>query len=114
MNSTALSNFMFDLMDEFEVLPASGIPAEWTDNDYDLFKSKYISQSNENDKQIFRYLISTPNLFRCHIPYTKWTLQVASEIVWYYDELIITDPLIGNSAVIDHLFSHQTDHHFPR
>ena len=45
------------------------------------------------DSALARYLVNNPNRFRVHIPYNERVLRLASQVVWFYDELIIRDPV---------------------
>ena len=94
MDSSVTSRFLFDLINEFEVLSSSGKANSWTDNDLELFCNKYKTASIQRDNALFRYIESSHNPFRCHLPFSKWTVSVAFTVVWYYDELILTDPVI--------------------
>lgn len=94
MKDLSKSTFLFDLIDEFEIFSLSGDPNVFTDEAYNLFGEKYKTLSNQRDTSLFNYLKSTPNLFRTHIPHSKWTIAVSFHVVWYYDELIVCDPVL--------------------
>lgn len=90
----AKSDFIFKLIDEFEIFSKLGSPNYWSDDDLESFTLKYKQQADYRDEALYNYLTNSINLFRCHLPYSKWTLAVARNVVWYYDELIITDPIL--------------------
>lgn len=94
MKDLSKSSFLFDLIDEFEIFNLAGQPNTFTDEAYNLFCEKYKSLSSQRDISLFNYLKSTPNLFRTHIPHSKWTIAVTFHVVWYYDELIVCDPVL--------------------
>lgn len=94
MKKLSKSTFIFDLIDEFEIFNLSGSTNVFTDEAFNLFCKKYKSLSKQRDLYLFKYLKSTPNLFRTHLPHSKWALSMALNIVWYYDEIVISDPII--------------------
>lgn len=94
MKDLSKSAFIFELIDEFQIFSPSGTPNEFTDEAFNLFCEKYKLLSKQRDKALFKYLFSTPNLFRTHLPHSKWAIAVAFNVVWYYDELIISDPVL--------------------
>lgn len=94
MKDLAKSGFIFDLIDEFEIFTFSGTVNEFTDEAYYAFSDKYKILSKQRDLSLFQYLHSTPNIFRSHLPHSSWSLSVAFNVVWYYDELIVSDPVL--------------------
>jgi hypothetical protein len=88
------SNFIFDLANEFEILNRSGEPNEFTDEAFEAFYKKYKEVSELRDYALSHYLQSTPKLFRCHIPFSKWAIPIMTQVVWYYDEIVVNDPLL--------------------
>jgi hypothetical protein len=94
MKDLSKSAFIFDLTDEFQIFSLSGTANEFTDEAFNLFCDKYKSLSQQRDTALFQYLNSTPNLFRTHLPHSKWAIAVAFSVVWYYDELIVSDPVL--------------------
>ena len=89
----ANSGYMFSLASE------CGIPInpgeQWLveDEDFIEFKSKYLEWSDRRDKQLSDYLSTSSNLFRVYLPYNDRAFHLASQIVWYLDEIIIRDPV---------------------
>jgi hypothetical protein len=94
MKDLSKSAFIFNLAEEFQIFSPSGEANEFTDEGFNLFCDKYKSLSNQRDIALFQYLKSTPNLFRSHLPHSKWAIAVAFSVVWYYDELIVSDPIL--------------------
>jgi hypothetical protein len=94
MKDISKSSFIFDLTDEFKILGLSDQRNEFTDEAFNLFCDKYKLLSKKRDTALFQYLNSTPNLFRSHLPHSKWAIAVAFNVVWYYDELIVSDPVL--------------------
>ncbi len=89
------SSFIFDLIDEFEILSKSGQSGILTDEAYNAFCEKYLLLSAQRDVALLKHLKGNPNCFRTHIPYSRFVFSVVFDVVWYYDELIINDPIIG-------------------
>lgn len=94
MKDLSKSTFLLDLIEEFEIFNLSGEPNVFTDEAYNLFCEKYRNLSSQRDISLFNYIKSTPNLFRTHIPHSRWTIAVSFQVVWYYDELIVCDPVL--------------------
>jgi hypothetical protein len=88
------SDFIFDLIEEFKIFNNSGYPNEITDETYHSFYKKYLELSSERDRALSLYLNLTENIFRCHMPRSKWVLGMSMQVVWYYDELVIGDPVL--------------------
>lgn len=82
------------MVEEFEIFDSSGNVNVFTDEAYYLFCKKYKDLSDQRDVLLFEYMNSTPNLFRCHLPHSKWVYGVIFSVVWYYDELIVSDPVL--------------------
>jgi hypothetical protein len=89
----ANSGYMFSLASEcgIPINPGEQWPVE--DEDFITFKSKYLEWSDRRDKHISDYLSTTSNLFRVYLPYNDRSFYLASQIVWYLDEIIIRDPV---------------------
>ncbi|HXP52621.1 MAG TPA: hypothetical protein VN922_21890 [Bacteroidia bacterium] len=87
------STFIFDLIDKYQVVSSSALSQTFTDVMFEAFSKEYIEMAERRDDSLNLYLVSNPKLFRCYLPPSKWTFGVAREVVWYYDELIIDDPI---------------------
>lgn len=94
MKDLSKSAFIFDLADEFEIFSLSGTANQFTDEAFNYFCDKYKLLSKQRDTALFQYLNSTPNLFRTHLPHSKWAIAITFSVVWYYDELIVSDPVL--------------------
>jgi hypothetical protein len=94
MKNLSNSAFIFDLIDDFQIFDLSGRANEFTDESFNAFCEKYSKLSEQRDLALLQYVNSTPSLFRTHLPHSKWSIAVAFNVVWYYDELIITDPVL--------------------
>lgn len=94
MKDLSKSTFLFDLIEEFEIFYVSGNLNVFTDESYNQFCEKYKTLSNQRDTSLCHYLKTTPNLFRTHIPPSKWSMGISSQVVWYYDEIIVCDPIM--------------------
>ncbi|NOQ72003.1 MAG: hypothetical protein GQ574_08375 [Crocinitomix sp.] len=94
MKDQSKSSFIFELIEEFDIFDKSGKPNEFTDEGYNLFCEKYQTKTALRDSALLNYLRQTPNLFRSHIPHSRYAFSVVLNVVWYYDELIINDPVL--------------------
>jgi hypothetical protein len=88
------SDFVYKLIKESGILNSEELPDEL----FDSFCKEYVSKSKERDSALVSYLRTTPNYFRCHLPFSKWVLSVTFDVVWYYDEIVLNDPIL---SVID-------------
>lgn len=107
MKDLSISSFVFDLIKEFEIVTPKGELTEFTDEGLELFYNKYITHAGKRDLALNNYFQSTPNLFRTHLPFSSWSIPSAIQLVWYYDEIVINDPILqlqklqrGNNAVL--------------
>jgi hypothetical protein len=57
------------------------------------FKAQYLEWSDRRDRALSDYLSTSSQLFRVYLPYNERFFHLASQIVWYLDEIIIRDPL---------------------
>ena len=83
----------------FTIASECGLPVKiddvWpvSDDAFLLFKTRYLEWSNERDRHLRNYLSTSSQLFRVYVPYNERVFHLASQIVWYLDEIIIRDPL---------------------
>jgi hypothetical protein len=103
MKDLSKSSFMFDLIEEYQIFSSQGDANVLTDEDFASFCNKYKAESVKRDAALYQYVSTTPSFSRCHLPFSKWTLSMAFNVVWYYDELIINDPILDtiNSSIAD-------------
>lgn len=64
-----------------------------SDNDFDVFSQKYIELSEIREEGLSVYLQSQ-NLHRTYLPVSSFTFNAINQIVWYYDEILLTDPIL--------------------
>lgn len=83
----------------FEIIERHKIPSPLNgekillDETLDEFLEEYRGYCNARDIEVYTSLSSTRK-FRSFIPFTKNCFNIANEILWYYDELIIFDPIL--------------------
>ncbi len=94
MKHVMKSDFVFDLIDKYEFFSKSGEVNPITDDDFNLFCEEYKGNSSERDSNLRRYLITNPSLFRTTLPPSQWSLMIGFQLMWYYDEIIISDPVL--------------------
>ncbi len=94
MENVYNSAFIFDLIKEHGLFERSGDLKGFPEGAFSSFCKKYRIACRERDTALLRYLNTTPNLFRCHLPYSRWAFGVSLNVVWYYDELVIGDPIL--------------------
>jgi hypothetical protein len=87
------SGNIFALAEEFGIPLSLGAQEPFEDSAYLSFKSRYMEWAERRDSALTRYLVNNPNRFRVHLPYNERVLRLASQVVWFYDELIIRDPV---------------------
>jgi len=57
------------------------------------FKAQYLEWSDRRDRSLSDYLRNSSQLFRVYLSYHERFFRLASQIVWYLDEIIMRDPL---------------------
>lgn len=87
------SGYIFTLASEYGIPINHGGQQPIEDETFKEFKSKYLEWSTKRDTSLLEYLASKPNLFRVYLPYNDRVFSLASQIVWYLDEITIRDPL---------------------
>jgi len=90
-NFSYKSSEIFSLIEDIGYSIDSGAPL--TDEQLETFISKYRFWSYHRDQAVVNYLTGTKKLFRGYIPFDQRALQTAIEISWYFDELVIYDPI---------------------
>lgn len=75
-------------------LPSTpGSNASVDDETFLSFKNRYLEWAIGRDVAVESYLARTPNYFRAYLPYRSRAFHLASQVVWYLDELVIGDPI---------------------
>jgi hypothetical protein len=59
----------------------------------DAFLRDYESWAETRDAEVSDYLARTPRQYRIFLPHRKYTPKVASELSWYFDEIVVPDPI---------------------
>jgi hypothetical protein len=101
------SGFIFTLVEKYGLLEYRTNPTKIENETLKNFCKEYKEVSRNRDRDLSQYLLSSPTLFRTFIPYGHHFLNRVSEMVWYYDELLVSDPIllivekIEQSNVID-------------
>jgi hypothetical protein len=85
------SSYLFNLVDQCGINLNKRHPID--DNLLFIFRSKYIEWAKQRDKSLLQYLDSTPKCFRVFMPYSQRTILLSFRIAWYFDEIVIGDPL---------------------
>lgn len=89
-----LSKDIFSIASEFGIPFVFGQREPMSDDDFVKFRDRYLTWSKKRDEALRHYLTHYPQLFRVLLPYTTRVFTLASQVVWYIDELIIRDPII--------------------
>ena len=88
------SDFIFTLAEKYGLLKEKTNPTKIENDVLFKFCSEYKELSNKRDKDLAQHLLLSPTLFRSFIPYGHHFLNRVSEVVWYYDELLVSDPIL--------------------
>ena len=102
MNTQHISSTILEIAERFGIptIPEQVEPI--TDEAYAEFCQEYHSWASVRDKALRRHLELNSTLFRTFLPYTPRAFSLAGQVVWYFDEVIIHDP-IGADIQIDDL-----------
>ncbi len=87
------SGYLFSLASKHGINFNSGQDEPFEDSEYYNFQEEYLKWAEQRDRFLSKYLNDTPNLFRVYLPYSHRVFQVASQVLWYLDEIIIWDPI---------------------
>ena len=94
MHNQYSSNFIFPLADKYRIPIDNLNPAEFSDETYFGFCQEYIDQARTRDINLKLHLHNKPNLFRAFLPWRDYIFNTVFQLQWYYDELVIYDPII--------------------
>src|SRR3989304_6808475 len=87
------SHTILALASEAGIAWEPGAEEQFTDEALLRFVESYKRWAGDRDNALVRHISNTATYFRCHIPYSPRVFYLASQIVWYVDEIIIRDPL---------------------
>ncbi len=87
------SNWIFKLATNYGIPLDVGAIASMSDDEFESFRGEYKELSTSRDLALDRYTSYKPSLFRVYLPYSDEAFGLASQIVWYLDEVIIRDPI---------------------
>lgn len=64
-----------------------------SDDTFASFSESYMRLSHERDAELARHIAATPHLHRTYTPYTERSLEMALQVHWYFDEVLVRDPI---------------------
>lgn len=88
---TETSGNMFALASDHGIPLSPGEQEPMEDSTFLEFKDRYIAWSDARDSALSTYVSNNPTLFRVCMPYHPRVLELASQVMWYLDEIIIRD-----------------------
>ena len=86
------SSYIFTLAEEAGIPLGPGEQDILEDEAFLQFCKRYATWAKSRDKALSTYLAHTPNLFRCYLPYNSRVFQVAYQVLWYLDEIVVREP----------------------
>lgn len=87
------SDFIFTLSEKYKISIDPSSPSEFSDEQYYGFCNEYITLCEDRDRTLKQHLVNNPNLFRTFLPWREYVFDTVIQTQWYYDELIIYDPV---------------------
>lgn len=84
---------IFTIAKKYNLFSAHVNPYEISDKDFFNFCNDYREHTKIRDRNLVTHLRDSPVLFRTFIPYNQNLPSTISQVVWYYDEVIVPDPL---------------------
>src|SRR5262249_51227123 len=60
---------------------------------YRAFRDRYLAWAAERDAALGAHLAEAPNAFRCALKYTDRVFATAYQVLWYFDEIVVPDPI---------------------
>ena len=94
MTDNYTSDFIFSLAEKYDIPFKHDKPSEILDESFDGFCKEYIEVVKNRDKNLKNYLLNKPRIFRTFLPWNPYVFNTIFQIQWYYDELIIYDPIV--------------------
>ncbi|WP_319479156.1 hypothetical protein [uncultured Draconibacterium sp.] len=94
MTTNHTSEFIFSLAEKYDIPFKHDKPSEILDENYDGFCKEYIEVVKKRDKNLKNYLLKKPTIFKTFLPWSPYVFNTIFQIQWYYDELIIYDPIV--------------------
>lgn len=91
----ASGSFPFDLVDSFPDLRAGCVGDAVTDDGLRWFGESYRAYRIEADAALSPVLRSSQTPFRGVVPYDGRSFVVAKQLFWYFDQLIVRDPVFS-------------------
>lgn len=87
------SSHIFTLAEEAGISLGPGGQDVLEDEAFLQFCKRYRTWAKSRDRALSVYLARTPSLFRCYLPYSSRVFQVAYQVLWYLDEIVVRDPI---------------------
>lgn len=86
------SGYIFDLAERLGITLKLALEFSIDDATYVAFRDQYRIWAKERDKALKIHL-SKGNMFRTYLPYKERVFQIAYQVLWYLDEIIVRDPI---------------------
>lgn len=93
MEKSITSDFMFTLADKYGIAYAYDNYKHITDEEYNGYMKEYAEYSRKRDDALKAYLLANPDKARTFVPWRGPVLETTLQIQWYYDELVLHDPV---------------------
>lgn len=93
MENPERSSYIFTLAEKAGIPLGPGEQDVLEDEAFLRFCERYTTWAKSRDKALSTYLDRTHNLFRCYLPYSSRVFQVAYQVLWYLDEIVVRDPI---------------------
>ena len=71
------------------------------DDAFKRFSERYRAWASQRDDSLISHLLRTPTLFRSYLPFSRRVFAVAYQVVWYFDELVVRDPVLSKVDQLD-------------
>lgn len=87
------SSYIFTLAEEAGIPLGPGEQDVLEDEAFLQFCRRYRTWAKSRDRALSVYLAHPPSLFRCYLPDSSRIFQVAYQVLWYLDEIVMPDPI---------------------
>jgi hypothetical protein len=94
MKASERSSGLFELALRCGIPLGPGEVEGISDEAFLTFREVYLAWAKERDSVLKGHLAERPTLFRCYLPFTARVFRVAYEIMWYFDEILVRDPVV--------------------
>lgn len=89
------STEVFAIATKYEIPLQPGRSAPLSDEAFAAFEGEYRQWAEKRDQELARHLVAISTPFRIFLGYSPEVFNIASQLIWYVDEVVTRDPIAG-------------------